>query len=80
MKWVAANPESEAKYRAARVSSIAKGSRPPFSDGRKAFEIGHTIGSGYRRRGRSRFHEGFFLDLIDHFVMAITAGQAPVQV
>jgi hypothetical protein len=29
---------------------------------------------------RSRFHEGFFLGLIDHFVMAITAGQAPVQV
>jgi hypothetical protein len=79
VKWVAANPES-AKYRAARASSIAKGSRPLFSDGRKAFEIGHTIGSGYRRMRRSRFHEGFFLGLIDHFVMAITAGQAPVQV
>jgi len=42
----------------------------------RAFEIGHTIGSGYRRMRRSRFHEGFFLGLIDHFVMAITAGQA----
>ena len=37
------------KYRAARASSIAQGSRRPFSDGRKAFEIGHTIGSGYRK-------------------------------
>ena len=81
MKWVAANPES-AKYRAARASSIAKGSGRPFSDGREGFKMGHTIGSGYRRMRRSRFHEGFFLGLIiiDHFVMAITAGQAPVQV
>jgi hypothetical protein len=40
----------------------------------------HTIGSGYRRMRRSRFYEGFFLGLIDHFVMAVTAGQAPVKV
>jgi hypothetical protein len=45
-----------------------------YSDGRKAFEIGHTIGSGYR------ITRAFFLGLIDHFVMAITAGQAPVWV